>query len=358
MSENLILLAGKKALSMIRSSGLHPNNVKVLAAAAGGPKWLILGHLDRMLFSSWFKNRTDPLFVIGSSSGAWRLASACQSDPDAATDRFQNAYIRQCYDGNPSPADVSFEAENILNQLLGKNGPAEILRHPFLRLNIMTVRSKGLAVRDEIIPQQLGLIFAALCNGIRRKSLGFFFERALFYDPRDIPPFMGMDEFPIRKIPLTEENIRAALLASGSIPLVMRGVKDIPGAPPGIYRDGGVTDYHPDIPFIKEEGIVLFQHYTDRIIPGWLDKKVFWRKPAYTDHVLLVSPSKSFLERLPYKKIPDRTDFYRFKGQDSERMRYWNQAVDLSKALADEFTDMVQTGRIKDRVKPMPVAGS
>lgn len=354
MSENLIFLAGRKALSIIRSSGLHPNLVKVVAAAAGGPKWLILGHLDRLLFDSWFKNRTDPLFVIGSSSGAWRLASACQTDPAGAVERFRNAYISQCYDAKPSPADISLEAENILNQLLGKNGPAEIVRHPFLRLNIMTVRCSGLTARDESIPQQLGLIFAAICNGIRRKNLGFFFERALFYDPRDIPPFMDMDEFPIRKIPLTEENIRSALLASGSIPLVMRSMKDIPGAPPGIYRDGGVTDYHPDIPFIKEEGIVLFPHYTDRIIPGWLDKKVFWRKPAYGDYVLLISPSKSFLERLPYKKIPDRKDFYRFKGQDRERMSYWNQAADLSKALADEFADLVQTGRIQERVKPMP----
>lgn len=36
-------------------------------------------------------------------------------------------------------------------------------------------------------------------------------------------------------------------MASGSIAVVMEGVRNIGGVPEGIYRDGGVTDYHFDI---------------------------------------------------------------------------------------------------------------
>lgn len=355
MSENLTFIAGRKAFSKIRAAGLSPNDVKVIPGAAGGPKWLVLSHLDRALFSSWFKNRTKPLFLIGSSSGAWRFASVSQTDPLAAIERFQTAYTHQCYESDPGPEDVSFEAKKILNLLLGHSGQREILSHPFFRLNIMTVRCRGLTSEDKKICQGLAMFAALLCNSIHRKWLKFFFERALFYDPRDIPPFFGMDEFPIWQIPLGQKNITPALLASGSIPLVMSGIKDIPGAPAGTYRDGGVTDYHMDIPFVKGEEIVLFPHYTGSVIPGWLDKKLPWRKPSrlHMDNVLLVSPSRSFLESLPYKKIPDRNDFHRFKGKDRERIAYWNKVSDLSKGLADEFMDLVQTNRIRERVKLM-----
>jgi len=52
MGKHIIYRAGKKALSKIRDNGLHPENIKVIAGAAGGPKWLILGHLDRFLFTA------------------------------------------------------------------------------------------------------------------------------------------------------------------------------------------------------------------------------------------------------------------------------------------------------------------
>jgi hypothetical protein len=43
---------------------------------------------------------------------------------------------------------------------------------------------------------------------------------------------------------LSEANFNAALQASCSIPFVLQAIHDIPGAPPGAYWDGGITDYH------------------------------------------------------------------------------------------------------------------
>jgi hypothetical protein len=355
MANNLIFKAGHKAYAKIRDNGLSPVSVKIIAGAAGGPKWLVLGHLDRYLCTQFFNSRQDPLYLIGSSAAAWRFAAASQADPLAAIQRFQEAYISQSYADDPSPRDVSAEAEKIQTHLLGEEGPHEILTHPFFRLNFMTVRCRGLTRFDDRARLFAGLAMAILGNTVHRRLLGWFFERSLFYDPRDMPPFGEMAGLPLVRVPLTVKNLKKGLLASGSIPWIMAGVRHIPDAPAGVYRDGGVSDYHMDIPFLgQEDGIVLFPHYTNRVIPGWFDKKLPWRKPqkSHMQNVLLVAPSLSFVSGLPDGKLPDRDDFYTYKGRDRERMKQWNRAVDMSRRLSEEFADAVESGRIRKEVMP------
>ena len=115
-------------------------------------------------------------------------------------------------------------------------------------------------------------------------------------------------------------------------------------------------DYHMDIPFVKAgDDIILFPHYTDRIVPGWFDKRLPWRKPdpSNLDNLLLLHPSESFVKRLPYGKIPDRSDFKRFNGRRDERMNYWNKAIQESRRLGEEFLEVVNTGKIRERVRPL-----
>lgn len=356
MTQLLSFYAGEKAFSKIRASGLHPEDVRVVAGAAGGPKWLVLRHLDSVLFGSWLQSRNTPLYLIGSSIGAWRFAAASQEAPLAALHRFQEAYLEQAYDANPSPRAISLELERILNELMGAGGPGQILANPLLRLNIMAVRCKGWLGSDAKSRLLPGLVLAASGNAIYRRSLGLFFERTLFYDPRDVPPFFRQPGFPMHQVPLHAGNIKGALMASGSIPLLMPGVGDIPGAPPGIYRDGGIIDYHMNIAYSNpEEGIVLFPHYAEAVVPGWLDKQIPWRQPnlAKMDPVLLIAPSQAALEQLPYKKIPDRKDFYKFAGRDAQRVAYWREVLDMSRKMADEFMETVTSERIKERVRPI-----
>jgi len=355
-TENLVFLAGKKAFLKIREEGLKPEMVKVIAGAAGGPKWLVLNHLDRVLFSSWFKMRTKPLFLLGSSIGAWRFAAASQNNHQKAIDRFQAEYLDQHYSSNPGPEEITRETIRIMDAFIDDIKINEILQHPYMRLNIMAVRSKWPVSCDKKLFLASGLLASAFFNTFSRSSLRFFFERALFYDERTIPPFWKMDGFPILKIPTKEDNLKKALLASGSIPMIMSGVDNINHAPKGIYRDGGVIDYHMDIPFLgNDEGIVLYPHYTDRIIPGWLDKKLFWRKPSLSnmDNVLLIAPSAKFVERLPRKKIPDRNDFWHFKGRDAKRIECWKTVIKKSERLGHEFLDAVETSRIRELIRPM-----
>ena len=217
----------------------------------------------------------------------------------------------------------------------------------------MTVRSRHVTASEQPAVLVPGLLAAAALNAVSRRSLGAFFERVLFYDSRDLPPFFDASGFPMSHVELTEANLEDAIVATGSIPMVLAGVRDIAGAPPGVYRDGGVIDYHLDLPQSEPGRLTLYLHFIDRIVPGWFDKKLSWRKPdpANVDRTILVSPSREFVARLPYAKIPDRRDFVNFERE--ERVRAWRTVVDMCDELAEEFHEVLDTGKLAARLEPL-----
>lgn len=355
MSVNLQWFAGDRALEIIREGGLRPEMVRVLVSAAGGPRWLIYYHLDRFLFSSWLRKPAGPIFLLGSSIGAWRFSMACRTEPATAIDEFLDSYLSQRYSANPSPDEVSRVIAQMLDGLLDDEAVSQILNHPSFRLNVMAARCKWPVASDNRIILRLGLIDAVIYNSIRRSGLGFLFERALFFDSRDLPPYFSANDLPMQRITLSMDNLKQAVLASSSIPLVMPGVRNIPQAPKGTYRDGGMVDYHFDLPFVDDgQHLALYPHYTNRIIPSWFDKGLAWRKPnrEHLNNVVLFCPSEEFLGRLPLGKVPDRNDFWHFKGRDEERTRYWKRAADEGERIAAEFADLVENGRIREQVRP------
>ncbi|MEW6077925.1 MAG: patatin-like phospholipase family protein [Thermodesulfobacteriota bacterium] len=356
MSKDLLFFAGKKALSIIREEGLKPGRVQVVTGAAGGPKWLVLYGLNRLLFTRFFAGRSDPLHLIGSSIGAWQFAAASVRDPGAAFDRLKEAYIHQRYETKPTPAEVSRESERVLAGYIGDDEIRQVLAHPFFRPAFVTARCARAALASETPLRQIpALGLAAAGNAVSRASLRLFFQRVLFQHPAADGFWNGLNGFSDRRVTLSQENFRAAVMASGSIPLVMSGVSDIPGAPSGVYRDGGIIDYHMNLPFpCDPDRIVLFPHYIPRIVPGWFDKKITWRKPvpAWLDNVLLAAPSPDFVAGLPYGKISDRNDFKLLHRRDEERFRYWETVAGQSRLLADDFEQAVASGDIRDRVRP------
>ena len=135
----------------------------------------------------------------------------------------------------------------------------------------------------------------------------------------------------------------------------MDGIPDIPGAPKGIYRDGGILDYHPAFPLCQgREGFILYPHFYPEITPGWFDKKLSGRRAAGTliDRTILVAPSPEFVAGLPYGRIPDRKDFTRFHGRDEVRFKVWKNVTEQSLKLGEAFLEAVETGRIRDMVQP------
>ena len=69
--------------------------------------------------------------------------------------------------------------------------------------------------------------------------------------------------------------------------------------------------------------------------------------------VLLVAPSRSYLESLPDRKLPDRKDFERYAGDDAGRERAWRSAIAESDRLGDEFMELTETRRLPDVIRPL-----
>jgi hypothetical protein len=193
----------------------------------------------------------------------------------------------------------------------------------------------------------------AAANAISRKALQLWFERVVFQSKDAHLPVQKWDQFKTHFVPLSLDNMRQALHATGAIPVVIEGVRNPKHAPIGMYRDGGMVDYHFDLPIKPKNGLVLYPHFAPMLKPGWFDKPLPWRKvnaDNYT-HTIVVCPSAEFIAELPNNKIPDRTDFETHTADD--RIKIWQQVIDKNKVLADDFDSLVNSPLLSDNVLPI-----
>lgn len=346
----LILKAGPTAMALIRKEGLHADLFSHFGAAAGGPKWLVLRHLDEAMFGGWLGGRSTVMHAVGSSIGAWRLACLAQSDVPAALARFEQAYIHQTYSERPDAAEVSREAERILAALLGESGLQQILEHPWLKLNVIACHCEGLLASERPVLQQLGLFRIVLANLLSRRRYARHLGRAVFHVPEAAVRY-AQDGFQTQYLPVDEQGLLAALRATAAIPLVLRGEPAFGGALPGMYRDGGLVDYHMDLPLEAPKGLMLLPHFFERVVTGWFDKFMRWRKPRCLDRTLLIAPSADMLARLPNGKVPDRRDFKYYAGDDSRRIADWRRAVAETERMAEEWQHGLASGALIDRIE-------
>jgi hypothetical protein len=353
MPSSLTLRAGPKALAILRERGLRAEDVDIIPGASGGAKWLAIAGLDRDLFGEFLQApRTRPMHLIGSSIGSWRMACLAQRDPVAALERGHHGYIYgQRYTPHPKPAEVTQVLSGLLDQLLGSTGVEEILEHPWAKVHIITALGSGFAASDRRWSLIVALAIAATANFVSRRYLALQMKRYVFHSAGSDTPFLHLSDLPTTHLPLTRENLRAVLLASGAIPLVLQGVT-IPGRDKELHWDGGVVDYHLDLDFGPGDGIVLYPHFFDHIVPGWFDKGIKWRRGTSVnfDRALLIAPSADFVASLPGGKIPDRKDFYGMA--ESERIRRWQIAKDASEQLGDELRELIATNGVAEATRP------
>ena len=344
--------AGPAARRHIEQHGLRPQDIGVIPGAAGGPKGLILGPLDRFLFGDWLARSSQPVHLVGGSIGAWRMATACLDDPVAAFHRLEHDYIHQHYEllpGQKRPT-AGFVSERFGESLLAFYGGriGEVLNHPRYRLHIVTARGRHVLAREHGLRTPLGYAGAFFTNAVRRKAMGAWLERVVFSSPGAALPFLAND-YRTRQVALSEANFNPALQASCSIPFVLNAVHNIPGAPPGAYWDGGITDYHLHLNYAAQpqHGLVLYPHFQKAVVPGWLDKglKSRHRTSAKLDNVVVLSPHPDWVRTLPGRKLPDRNDVKAYGDDAPARARAWKRALEESQRLADEFAELVTGGR-------------
>jgi len=351
----LRLYAGPLARRHIEQHGLRPQDVGVIPAAAGGPKGLILGPLDRFIFGDWLVGSEQAVHLVGASIGAWRMATACLDDAHEAFERLERDYIAQHH---PPPPGRKRPTPEAISEVFAGNLKAfysgrlaEVLKHPRYRLHIVASRGRHLLSHDGALRTTLGYLGAFAANALRRQALGAWLERVVFSsaDPQTghttCLPF-GTHDFRSRQVLLREDNFMDALQASCSIPFVLKPVHGIAGAPPGCYWDGGITDYHLHLHYQPpaRSPIVLYPHFQRAVVPGWLDKA--WRSrhraSRALDAMLVLAPDPQWVQTLPDGKLPDRNDFTRFAHDPAGRFERWGQAVAAARQLADEFDNWLQ----------------
>ncbi len=342
----LCIHAGPRALRHLRERGLQPADVRVIPAAAGGPKGLVLNPLDRWLFGQWLAASTHEVHLLGASIGAWRMACATLPDPDAALATMAEDYITQDYEHPPGRAPTTTTVSRVfggtLERRLGRRAH-EILTNPRYRLHVFTSRGRQLLRREGRWRTPLGYLGAFITNAVSRRALGLWLERVVFSDPRAPLPF-ALADLRSCQVPLNQQNLSPAVLASCSIPFWLDAVQDLPQAPPGAYWDGGITDYHLHLDYAAmDSGLVLYPHFQRQVVPGWLDKPLRHRHRASAalDNVIVLSPSPQWVATLPGGKLPDRQDFKRYGDHTAARIAVWRRALAESERLAADCADWV-----------------
>jgi hypothetical protein len=354
----LCIYAGPQAKQHLSQHGLSAADIGVIPAAAGGPKGLILGPLDRFIFNDWLPTSRQTVDLVGASIGAWRMATACMPNSHVGLLRLEKDYIHQHYalrpgEKFPSAQQVSDSFRENLNVFYGGNIES-LLTHPRYRLHVLTSRGKGLLKREHRVLSPLGYGAAFLSNVFHRKAMGALLERVVFSSSGALP--FGTQDYPTRHLSLTAGNFMDVLQASCAIPFVLKSVHDIEDAPSGAYWDGGITDYHLHLDWqasaapAKQSRLVLYPHFQKSVVPGWLDKKLIWRHKAtsFLDNTVVLAPNPEWVNTLPNGKLPDRQDFSTY-GQDLQsRVKVWQAAVSASEQMAAEFAAWLRQPQLSE----------
>jgi len=222
------IYAGKTAAKILNEQGFKPELFSSFLGASGGPKWFTLFGLDKYIFGEFFKNHKQPLNLIGSSAGAFRSACFAQNDPVAAIERLATSYSQTRYSSNkPTPAEITLKARVLLEDVFGNNGVAEIINNPVFKAHFIVAKSNGFIASENKLLQLMGLSKSYMLNRVNRKYLGSQYERFIFGPATSDLSITDSYNFKTQKRALTQNNLKEALLASGSIPLVMQGIKNI-----------------------------------------------------------------------------------------------------------------------------------
>lgn len=336
----LDIYVGETAKKEIEQNGFHQHMFDIFLGASGGPKWFTLLGLDQYVFGDLFKHREQPLNLLGSSAGAFRSACFTQKDPVKAINELAQRYSESNFDRSVTAQQLTDMAENMMHHIFCDEGIEQIMSNPIFKAHFIVAKANGLVKYENKFLQGMGLGKSIALNRLDRKHLKRQYERYVF-GPQDST--LKLDDsynIPTTYQKFTKESVKPALLASGSIPFVMAGIKNIPGAEKGMYRDGGIIDYHFDLEF-NQTGLTLYPHFNKAPKAGWFDKSLsrLPKRNSY-DKIVMLVPSDEFIAKLPYGKIPDRKDFETIDY--TARLKYWRTVFSESQRLAEKLDQVVK----------------
>ncbi len=343
-TKHLHIKAGEKAYARLMEKGLQPKDIKVFAAAAGGPKWIILYHLDLYMMQNFLKEHEQPIHFIGASIGAWRSMTYSHNDPVEAMHRLSYEYIHQRYSEDASWNEVTEGCRKLITNTLG-NGTQHILSNTQRKLHIQVSQDLNTfkTNTNRNLKYKFGKMF--LQHWLYRKSIGKHLKRLTFSNAEQT--LILDDGIASELVLLTEENLLPALRASGAIPLIMEPIS-IDGHD---CWDGGIVDYHLDFKYDIGDKLVLYPHFFGYIKPGWFDKKNPFRFSKHHHNTVLIYPSPEFVQMLPNQKLTDLKDFYAYAKEPDERIKVWLKAREMGKYLVEDFEKLLNPETLRENLQ-------
>jgi len=337
MDSPLAIHAGRQVRERILRDGFSYQDFDVVLGAAGGPKWLVLYGLDRVLAPA-LAAAPRPRTLVGASVGAWRLATYLQADPAAALDRLLARYRDPTFFAEARP-NMTARFRDDVAAVLGPKGLTALAQGRESQLYaVLTAFGPGAAR----LPLRLAV--TALANAVRPLRFAGGPAQRVLAGPEPAPPWLQA-ALPGASLALRAEQWPEALLATAAVPGLIRPVEGLlgPARPRDLCLDGGIADYHfGAIP--RHEGFALYPHFYSHLVPGWFDKPFprRWRTPEAFDHLLLIAPSRAFVASLPGGKIPDRQDPRALSG--AALAARWGQVAEASQALGESWARLTEGG--------------
>ncbi|MEE2891985.1 MAG: hypothetical protein VX766_07585 [Pseudomonadota bacterium] len=333
------LHAGARIRAHVAREGFRFEDFPQVLGAAGGPKWLSLYGMDRVLaprVRAAARSRGTPTDLIGASIGAWRFAAWALDDPVAALDRLFEAYVDPTPFANPT---ASFDAlfRHYLDAMFEDGGREQILECVPLKLHAIVA---GFSARGPHLPR---LGWAAVRNAVSRERFLRGLER-IIVGARPLDAELA-SAWPHRHLALDADTLVPALLATAAVPGMLAPIRDLDPKVRAI--DGGIVDYHFDGSPCAGR-FTLYPHFRDTLTPGWFDKpwRARHRAAAEVDDLLVICPSPAFVAELPGARIPDRGDPRRYGAEACARN--WRRAGELSRRLGEALEDVLERDRIPE----------
>ena len=354
MESSIDVWAGAAVYDRIRSGDFSFDDVSGVVGPAVGPRWFLSAGFDLALMRERVLGLKNPVTLAGASAGALRFAAWVQPEPEKAYRLLMESYRSMAFSRRDTRESIQQILSQVIDSYVEDDAVSFALNNRNYRLAFTVARARHLLSAENPVLQFSGLVVAGLANLFSPSTLPLFFQRVLFYSGYTPPAFSRNREFPGMPIPLNEANFKRVLLASSSVPLRVAAVKNIYGAPRGAYRDGGLVDYHGNQCHGNGgNDVVLHFHHQERLVPTWFDGRLRRRTlpDDWTRNLLVVSPSKEFLEGLPGGKIPDRNDFKVFADNPGERLNRWERVIAASEPLGDVFMNLVAGGGIRHAVR-------
>ena len=342
--------AGHRVRAHVARHGFRLADFPTVLGAAGGPKWLLLHGLDRVLAPRIRRAAREagrPVDLIGSSIGAWRFAAWLHDDPVAALDRLLATYTRpdlfEPGSGRAGVPDFDRLFRTYLEDLLGDDGAAQVLACDEARLHMITAFFPG-----SMLPDPLRLATAWLRNLAGRRAFRAGAPRRLVCSTAALPPALAT--WPDRTRILDAARLVPALMATAAVPGMIRPVTGLdPEEDDGQSIDGGIVDYHFEGP-PPGAGFTLYPHFYPTLTPGWFDKPFSSRRRRGedSDDLLLITPTPGFIASLPGAKIPDRKDPRRLGPRVCHKT--WSGVGEASKRLGDALETVLDEDRIPELI--------